>query len=52
MRLWEKPYLDKLVNLGFVNVDKCNFLSEELHIHRGQGLARRISPPLIKLLWE
>lgn len=52
MRLWEKLYLDKLVNLGFVNVDKCNFLSEELHIHRGQGLARRISPPLIKLLWE
>lgn len=42
-------YLDNLINNGFVKVDKCHFLSEELHIDGGQGLAGRLSPPIRKL---
>lgn len=42
-------YLNDLINNGFVNVGKCDFLSEEFHVHRGEGLAVRLSLPLRKL---
>lgn len=45
-------YLNNLIDDGFVNVGKCNFLSKEFHIHRGQGLAGRMSPPVRKLREE
>lgn len=42
-------YLNNLIDNGFVNVGECDFLSEEFHVHRGQGLAGRMGPPFGKL---
>lgn len=45
-------YLNNLINNGFVEVGKRDFLSKELHIHRGQWLVVTIIPPIRKLCGE
>lgn len=45
-------YLNKLIENVLVNIGEGNFLSEDLHVNGGQGLAGRSSPPLRKLCEE
>lgn len=47
-----EPHRNGLINQGFVNVGKGNFLSEELDIDGGQRLAVGQRPPLRELWTE
>lgn len=44
-------YLDDLINPGFIEIDKGNFLAKELDIDRCQRTAVGLRPPL-RELWK